>query len=369
MSLVIFIDALPFTEISNNYRNWFPNIQISELQPNIGYSSTLHWQLFCNKYPDELGSFVDWVKEPENNQGIKIISKILSPLDRFGDIGSLSRKILNRIIYRNNRFANIPFKFRSDFSEKGNYLFWNADNYSQEQLFKKYTVISQDEEHLSFEETVDKFSNAIENKDKDIFVVLGFADMIGHKCRRGELYSSRLKPYMNDLKMKIGSYLIKYPKEKVLILSDHGMSTVNRQVKLRLEEYFGKQSKNTYVAYCDTAVMCIWVNKEKIRYELEEYLSKMIEGHLLSDVERKQYGVANHLFGDLIFILKEGNVFSDNWFGKSFRKPNPDGTGMHGFWPEREARDQMACMILINGNNELKEFYNYNDAYNFISTF
>ena len=62
MPLSIFIDALPYNEIVSNYKNWFSDMQISELIPNIAYSSSLHWQLYCNKYPDERGIMVDWVK-------------------------------------------------------------------------------------------------------------------------------------------------------------------------------------------------------------------------------------------------------------------------------------------------------------------
>ena len=195
MPLSIFIDALPYNEMTKNYSEWFDNIQIAEMIPNIAYSSSLHWQLYCNKYPDDRGVLIDWVKEPENKRSVKFLSFVLSPIDCCEVLGLISRKILDRFIYRKNIFANIPFKFRKDFSEKGQYLFWDKSVYSKESIFDKYSVISQDEGHISFEDTILKLSKEIENGNINIFTVLGFADSIGHKCQRGSVYSERLKPY------------------------------------------------------------------------------------------------------------------------------------------------------------------------------
>ena len=117
MALSIFIDALPYTEVCKSYKQWFDNQDIALLKPNIAYSSSLHWQLYSNKYPDERGTFVDWVKEPETDLSIKTLSFILQPLDYLGNCGVLARKIMDRFVYRKNMFANIPFKFRPLFKE------------------------------------------------------------------------------------------------------------------------------------------------------------------------------------------------------------------------------------------------------------
>lgn len=367
MPLSIFIDALPFNEIKNNYSDWFSDMQISELLPNIAYSSSLHWQLYCDRYPDDRGVLVDWVKEPEASKLVRVVSTILSPLDSIGELGLYSRKILNRLIFRHNVFANIPFKFRKKFSQRGQYLFWKEKTYSKEKIFEGYKVVSQDEGHKSFEETLDLLKISIESNQKNIFAVFGFADALGHKCRRGEVYSARLKPYMDSLKAVLDLYRAKNPEEEILIISDHGMSTVERKIDLELEKNFGKQSEKTYIAYCDTAVMCIWCEKESLKKRLRDYLATKNEGHLLSDSDRAFFKATDKKFGDIIFILREGNVFKDNWFGKSVKKPNPDGSGMHGFWPEREAKDQMACVMLIGGKEDISNFYDYSTVHKLIN--
>ena len=359
MPLSIFIDALPYTEITEKYSDWFSDMQIAELQPNIAYSSSLHWQLYCNKYPDERGVLVDWAKMPEKNKAVRFFATVLRPLDSMGDLGIYSRKFLDRYIFRANKFANIPYKFRKDFSENGKYLFWDEKTYRAEKIFNGYTVVSQDEGHISFEETVKKLENAIKNGDKNIFTAMGFTDQLGHKCRRGEIYHKRVKPYMAEMHRVISEYLKSNPAEEVIIISDHGMSTINEKVDLCLEKKFGKQSKKSYIAYSDSAVMCIWCGDEMLKKEIAEYLGSQSEGHLLTEEEREKYRAADRKFGDLIFNLREGYVFAESWFGKSLRKPSPDGAGMHGFWPELSAKDQMACILLINGRQRLEKLYDY----------
>ena len=367
MPLSVFIDALPYNEITANYSDWFDNMKISELLPNIAYSSSLHWQLYCDKYPDQRGVLVDWVKEPEKNKAIRLISSLLVPLDCIGNLGLVSKKVLNRYIFRRNAFANIPYKFRKEFTEKGRYLFWSKKTYSNEEIFNGYTVISQDEGHKSFELTLSELDATVKKGEKNIFAVFGFADALGHKCRRGELYSGRLKPYMDTLKSVLDSYREKNPNEEILIVSDHGMSTVKHKIDLELEKRFGKQSKKTYIAYCDTAVMCIWCENDELKEKITDYLATRDEGHLLNDTDREYFKATDKKFGDIIYIMREGNVFADNWFGKSIKRPNPDGSGMHGFWPEREAKDQMACIILISSDRILPEKTDYSDAYKLIN--
>jgi hypothetical protein len=158
--------------------------------------------------------------------------------------------------------------------------------------------------------------------------------------------------------------LLNYPSEEVLIVSDHGMSTINNFVDLNLEALFGKESKNSYIAYTDSCVMCIWAFNKKLLPKFVEYLKTRNEGHLLTPEERMYYRAQSSEFGDLLYILKEGNCFRNNWFGQSIRpaKKHDEGAGMHGFWPERSAKDQMASILLINSDRKLNDFYTYPEA-------
>ena len=366
MALSLFCDALPYNEMINYYSNWFEGMQIACLIPNIAYSSSLHWQLYCDKYPDERGALVDWVKEPEKDSLIRVISTILQPLDVFQELGWFTRKVLDKFCFRRNAFANIPFRFRKDFTQKGTYLFGDNNTYRKEEMFQNWLVVSQDEGHKSFEETISCLKKAIESKQRNIFAAFGFPDSIGHSCRRGELYSKRLKDHMDVLHGVIRHYLSTYPDEPILIISDHGMSTVHHRVDIGLEKIFGRQSKKRYIAYSDSAVMCVWCENEQLREKIKCYLNTIPYGHLLTEEERSHYRATDQKFGDFLFILREGNVFKRNWFGVGARKQRAEGVGMHGFWPEKSALDQMATVALINSDIRLKDSYNYEEAYSLI---
>lgn len=363
MPLSIFIDALPYSEMITNYSRWFSDIQIAELQPNIAYSSVLHWQLYCNKYPDDRLRFVDWQKVPEKRKSIRFFSAILRPFDIVKPLSFLNHKVLDRIVFKSSCFSNIPFKFRKDFSDQSQYLFWDYDIYSKEELFKDYFVVSQDEGHISFDDTIDKFYKAIDADNKNLFVCIGEIDHQGHLCARGEEYSRRIHKYMDRIHDCISKYLEKYPEEEVIITSDHGMSTIKSYVDLNLRKYFGRQSWKNYVAYQDSCIMCVWCEDKGKLNKISNYLkTKENIGHLLSEEERQYYKVTNRQFGNLIFILREGNCFKTSWFGCSIKR-HPDGQGMHGFWPERGAKDQMASLVLINGKRKISNFYTYPDAH------
>jgi len=364
--LHVFIDALPYTLIDSEYKCWLPNMKYSALIPNVGYSSSLHWQLFCNKYPDERGIFLDWQKKTENNIAVKLLSTVLTPLDRIYSLGVFIRKIMDRIIFRKNLFANIPFKFRKLFSNQSVYLFSSEDIYGKENIFYDYTVISQDENCKTFKDVIELMKLNLHKKN--LFVVFNFADEIGHKFARGKEYNQNISEKMEILKDVILQYMQLYPNEKVLISSDHGMSTVKKKINIRFPKEFGKQSKSTYLVYTDSALMCIFISKNELKPKLENYLKKYSNlGHILTDKEREYYGITNTNFGDIIFNLKEGVIFDDNWFGKHLRKKhNLTEQGMHGFWPDINARDQFGVLISVNCDNHEDKIYTYKEAYNFI---
>lgn len=367
MPLSVFVDALPFTVMQKDYiAKLDGEPELALLKPNVGYSSTLHWQLYCNKYPNETGAFVDWVHEDEKSKAVSFVSKLCAPLDCNSMLGVLARKILNKFVFRRNAYANIPFKFRPYFTEKGKYLFWDKSRYSAEKTFDGYVVISQDEGHHPYLYSLRKLEEEIQKGTKDIFAVFGFTDAIGHVYRRGAEYDVAIAPDMDRLFSVVDQYREKHPDEEVLIVSDHGMSTVERKVELDLIKLFGKQSKKTYIAYCDSAIMCVFTDNEELKNRIGEYLLTREEGHLLTEDERKAYGIDDKKFGALIYNLREGNVFANNWFGKSVKKPRPTGSGMHGFWPELEAKDQMASIVLYSQKRKLEEIYDYPAAYKLI---
>ncbi len=360
--LSLFVDALSYSYLKEHFIGDMPNVQVAPMIQNVGYSSSLHWELYNNIYPDDHGYFVDWVKENESNKLICLISDMLAFTDYFGNLGVYLRKVLNRYIFRKNLFANIPFRFRKYFSCKSDYLFWDKKNYGRYKLFDSYVFAMQDEGKKSFDENLALLKQHVENGEKNIFGVFGEVDAIGHTLPRGSEYDAKVDSCMRKLFQVIDLYRTKQPDKSILIVSDHGMSTINNLVDVDLEKKFGRASKKTYIAYSDTAIMCVFCETLSLKEQMEDYLSQFEYGHVLSDEERKLYGISDKKFGDIIFNLKEGYGFADNWFGKSIRRNYNFHVGMHGFWPEWTSKDQLASVVLINGKEKLAERYNYRSA-------
>jgi predicted AlkP superfamily pyrophosphatase or phosphodiesterase len=241
-------------------------------------------------------------------------------------------------------------------------LFFTKDNYSREEIFKGYSVVSQDEGHYSFEQAIAELKRVILEDNPNVFAAFGAVDSMGHQCSRGDVYDKRLKNFMDAFKEVIQIYADKYPNQEIIIASDHGMSTIKHKIHIDLEKHFGKQSKKTYIAYVDSCMMCVWCKDEQLLQRIKEYLLTRPEGHVITEEERAYYRATDKKFGDILFNLREGYCFSTSWFGKGLGE-HPDGEGMHGFWPERTAKDQMATIILINGKRKLDSFYRYPDAY------
>lgn len=363
MPFLLFVDALPFSYIDSYKPIWADGLKYSQLTPNIGYSSNLHWQLFFDLYPDQVGFFTDWSYMPEQNKIIVAISSFFRFADKLGNFGVLLRKGLDRIVFRKNAFANIPFRFRSKFSEYAKYLFFDDKYVTESELYHDYKTIFQDQLKTNDQETLKILEEVVESKESNIFASLGFVDFLGHKLSRGNTYNAAIDKIMGRVRTIIDRYLEIHKDGKLLIVSDHGMSNIKYFISNELDFQVGKQSVKTYLAYLDSCIMRVYVFMESLKNQISTVLENSKNGHLLSEAERVKFGVTNRKFGDYIFILYDGNVYKDNWFGKSIRKKSKE-FGMHGFWPG--GVDHQA-VIMTNSEDLLNtSVYNYQDAHKLI---
>jgi len=364
MPLVIFVDALPYSFVDKYKSNiWMNGKAYYKLEPNIGYSSNLHWQLFGNVYPDDIGFFTDWSYSKEPNKAVVALSRLLSFTDRIGNLGLYIKKFLDRILLQKNVFANIPFRFRPLFRQNPEYLFFSSNTTRKLDVFKEFDLILDDEIKVSFSELLVRLENSISKKNRNIFISFGFADHLGHELSRSGRYDELINSHMEKLDIQITKYLEANPSEIVVIVSDHGMSNIEKEVDLHLESYFGKESTCNFLSYKDSAIMRLYIFDKTKEQVINEYLSKSEFGHLLTKEERILYRVSNLKFGDFIFVLYDGFVFSDNWFGKTIRKSKIE-YGMHGFWPK--SKDQQAVVITNQPSLVKSSELTYDDFYHLI---
>lgn len=355
MPLSLFLDALPYTLIRDSYRDWLRDQQTAPVLPGIGYSANLHWQLYCGAYPDDMGFFTDWIEAREPDQGICRTADALQFLDKAPLLGGLSRKVLNRLPRFRGCFANIPYRYRAQFCNRANYLFLHTETLAEVDLFAGYTAVLQDETQAAPEETCARISAEIETGNRKIFGAFSFPDTLGHRGPREERYRQRMRPPMECVRAVTEQYRSAFPEEEVLLISDHGMSAVAREVDAARDLGIGEESGD-YVAFYDAEILKIYLNRESSRPALSARLADSPFGHLLTEEERTRAHVTDRRFGDLIFILKEPYSFARHWFGWNLFGPK-SGYGMHGFWPEQAVSDHTAVAILISGKRTLLPAY------------
>lgn len=359
MPLVLFIDALPYSYLQKTESKWKNNYHISKLVPNIGYSSNLHWQLFCNQYPDELGFFTDWNFVKESNKLVNLFATLLRPIEIFHTGSILVKKVMDRYIFKKNTFVNIPFQFRKFFSNNPKYLFFDSNLTREQDVFNDYEIILQDENNKSFKDMLLAFDLIYKKNDK-IFCAFSFADYLGHKLARTKKYDHIIDEHMELLCEKIDNYKMLYPNDEVLIVSDHGMSSVTQKIKIDLKSYFGKESKKKYIAFKDSAIMRVFITDDSYLNSISEYLNSLNYGHLLTENERLIYGVTNRKFGELIYILNEGFVFQDSWFSQSLKRTTAE-FGMHGFFSQSD--DHSGVLITKNKLIDNQNSISYSQAF------
>jgi len=327
--LIVFIDAFPYKYkyilqdlLHNNIKS------ITELIPEIGYSSNQHPALFSGLLPDEAGYFTDW-----NFNGIQFGLKT-TYLRHDSSINFIINQISSRIGFTTH---NIPIGLRKYFSNSGIYYFENADKFK---LLKINKLANFKLRSTKLNEELKMLDNLSKTKftEKE-FIVINNIDHWGHSFTP---YSIRYKELIINLIKKISKVVDKfvnqYPKAKVLIMSDHGMTIVDKKKKIVLEKEFGKQGKE-YIYFLDSVILRVWCNN-RIYSNIKNFLIEKSYKVLTKD-ERIYYGLTKKSFGSIIAIAPAGTVFSPNYFGYGIIHK---ARGMHGYFPNEETQHGiLAC--------------------------
>jgi hypothetical protein len=118
----------------------------------------------------------------------------------------------------------------------------------------------------------------------------------------------------------------------IIIISDHGMVQVRNYIDLAsfIKSYVTE--KNDFIAFYDATIARFWFKRESARKKVIKILSALKIGHLLNDNALRDYGVyfADRRYGELIFLLKPGNVIFPNFYSMLPFPPR----GMHGYDPQ-----------------------------------
>ena len=327
--LIVFIDALPF-----KYKNILQDLlhnnikSITELIPEIGYSSNQHPALFSGLLPDEVGYFTDW-----GFNGIQF-GREMTYLKHNSNINFIINQLSSKIGFTTH---NLPIGLRKCFTNTGVYYFENADKFKQLRInklanFKLHST--------KLNEELEMLDNLNETKftEKE-FIVINNVDYWGHLYTP---YSKKYKELIINLIRKLSkvvdNFVKQYPRGTVLIISDHGMTIVNTKKNLVLEEKFGKQGKE-YIYFIDSVILRVWCNDRIYSNIIEFLIEKSYK--ILTKNERIYYGLTKKSFGSIIAIAPAGTVFSPNYFGYGILHKTK---GMHGYFPNEETQHGiLAC--------------------------
>ncbi|KYH31220.1 type I phosphodiesterase / nucleotide pyrophosphatase [Clostridium tepidiprofundi DSM 19306] len=391
--LIIFVDALPFEKI-----DYFPNIinqlKVSKIRPSYGYSVNLHYLMFEGKYPDYVGFFGEYkfnlhsevqkdgyefrlhteVQKDRNefnsNCEVQKERHMLKSVDVFFEKTRMEffRKVFRKLVLKIDDM--IPYDRRKYFSKKGKYFFRELAKKGV-YLGETYDVYLEElDSELPKEISKriltlkDKLCNKV-YKSNNVFLSFYTLDYYGH------YYGTEANEYNEILKLydkMLVDIIIEAKKnnyEKIILLSDHGMTTARKYVNLRKFEnefsrYFGKDIIYFYDSLYFQAKF-LNDNGQELLKEIENYFKKL-PGTKISNSERRLHGFGSNDFGDFIFVLNNGVAFSPNYFGYTKMR------GYHGYAPGIKEQYGI-CAILSNDNFELDEEYSSLDLSKFINKY
>jgi len=351
--LIIFIDAFPYKFLERTkYMKKFP-IRF-KVRPSLGYSINIKAEIFGGYAPDNLGWFCKWNYDSESK--LKMFTPFFLVLDIFRKINLINRglhKFIGKIF---GDIGNIPFRYLPFISKNSVDIF--SLSFPKDSLLKsKYLKVIASERFKSsnlLEKDFEVFKQGLKyikkNSNSSILLTFVALDHIGHwkGPYSGEYHSYVLTidKYVEELK----TYFLKINKNaNVIVLSDHGMSEVEKGVRLDLEKYFGKPSEKKYFYIMDGTILRIWCFDFEICEKIKKFLNNLNLGKVLNREERAKYGITKKKFGDIIFLIKERYMFCPSFWGSKLSK------GMHGYHPDFE---NQKGIFLFSGDDNMEVFSN-----------
>ncbi len=335
-NLLVFIDAFP-----NRFLNEAPFLSSfnhqAKVLPGLGYSVNIKSEIFGGYTPDQVGFFNLWSynrNSPyEKHHGWL---RLLAPLSWHPILDRLSHRVFSKLI-RQDLF-NIPYPYLHYFSHHGTNPY--EDGYEKDTLFTLAPSVhkitySQAPRSVKKKDSwaLDRASEFIQRDETDglLFIALADLDHITHQHGFGGSEQQRkIKELDGELKAFTDCFLSHHPHANVLIFSDHGMANITRRVDLEMEKRLGRVSRDTYVYFTDSTLLRVWCFTDEIRQKAREMLENTDFGTLLSEDQRREFGVVNPAFGDLIFVFDEGCTPCPSFAGGLRTK------ALHGYLPDNE---------------------------------
>jgi predicted AlkP superfamily pyrophosphatase or phosphodiesterase len=164
----------------------------------------------------------------------------------------------------------------------------------------------------------------------DILVIIEELDRIGHLYGgSGSPYRTRARYILEESAGLVKKFIERNNDGIFALVSDHGMADVTTSLDI-MNPVFGRFGLpgSVYLIYNDSVYLKVWCDNASLREDLFDFI-KRHDGILSLDADmRAKYAINSQRFGDPVFVLKKGYVFSPNCFSLCIRGAPK---GMHGY--------------------------------------
>lgn len=365
-TLTIFIDGLPFNQLEKlPYSSRLASK--GALVPILGYSVNCQTQLFTGKKPDELGFWGEWTYAPETAPFRKLspLLKLLS----WVEVSYYGKRIVHRFLDKlgyASATKNIPLSYLGKFEETGHSVL--STWFKQDSLLQhpKMKVILHNTFPVVERRDEDAFKATMQHIEQtedleSVLVTFTRIDACSHwDGVASPTYDKLLVIQDGYIEALSEAFLAKVPDGTILVASDHGMVNVTEHVNINLEREIGKPDANDYAYFTEGTILRVWCDNPETRERIIAYLENVDGMEQLGEEDRKEFGITDKKFGDLIYHTHEGHQFVPSYWG-----PKPS-VGMHGYHPRYESQHGI-CLSSKPGDFEGKvtatDFYNVLSGY------
>jgi hypothetical protein len=328
VTLAIFVDSLQFA----HYKQ-FNDLGLYSIpcRQSFGYSINIKTEIFAGLTPDQLGYLNEWNFNPAGK-----IRK------NFFDMFNGNRFLSRLLRYGYRRFLGRPTGM-IPFGQLGLWTYYGTLPYHK--TFSKRTVF--DLPHTKvysypdytgphkdigvFADLKRYITSPSFGTDERIFAIAAQYDHYHHKYPHGSSeLEEKTEEILNNIFGCVEALYDRNIESKVMVFSDHGMVPVTGTDDVHLAKEFGPHGKK-YRAFFDATMIRVWSDDLVLLQEVESYLREC-PGCLCDSAYRKQYGITNKLFGDIIYVAPAGKIIWPNNFSFSLELPS----NMHGYLPETD---------------------------------
>jgi hypothetical protein len=325
------------------------------LKPILGYSDAIRATFFTGRHPDETGYWMEYCYRPSTSpwKGLSrfaAVDRVPSDLARRGLKMATSATAMRYLARRRGlphlSLRNMPVKALDKFDFTLDKPMTAPEALGYPSIFDKCTATGRPWAYLdaSRARRGDDLVAQVDGVPRDvglIFVYLHQIDQAAHLLGLASALFWRRVRYTDGLVGRIRAGVRRrFGDVTTLVLSDHGMSALSRQLGIPELTRHPAFPERFFVALDATMVRLWYLDQdERLRQELRDRVAARYPGHFLSAAELGAHHLqfSGRLYGDDIYLLPPGIAIFPNFH--SFIKPK----AMHAYDPADQ--DQWGIFI------------------------